>query len=218
MKVTPLSIAVRIIAIPSRGSFGWPIWYPPTPMSETFAPVRPSVRYCIPPDRAIEAKALPAVIEKIALTRASIAMNRRLVTSSSSAASYTHERPDSTSTARACEPLKKKSRPTWRPFSASYLMTFGELSSRGLPSVRPLRAVHARARRHDPLRRLRCSLRRSYCRPCLGSCEAEPRRVHAGDGPRRQRRPRRLHHFVPRRLFHRRRVRPARSGYRQLSC
>src|ERR1700685_153737 len=80
MKVTPLSIALRIIAIPSRGSLGCPIWYPPTPMSETFAPVRPSVRYCIAPERVIDASALPAVIERIAPARAANGRNRRPVT------------------------------------------------------------------------------------------------------------------------------------------
>ena len=77
---TPLSIAVRIIAIPSRESLGWPIWPPTIPISETFAPVRPTVQYCVPPEHPINASALPAVIDTIAPTRATIAMNRRLVT------------------------------------------------------------------------------------------------------------------------------------------
>src|SRR5208282_2683629 len=49
-------------------------------MRETFAPVRPSVRYCIPPERTVAASALPAIIETAAPIRAAIARNCRLVT------------------------------------------------------------------------------------------------------------------------------------------
>src|SRR5437899_1817840 len=47
MKVSPRSIALRMIVMLSASSACLPIWYPPRPMAETFSPVRPRARWGI---------------------------------------------------------------------------------------------------------------------------------------------------------------------------
>ncbi len=47
MKLMPRSTAVRMRVMLSSSSGCRPVWYPPRPMSETFSPVLPNVRYGI---------------------------------------------------------------------------------------------------------------------------------------------------------------------------
>jgi hypothetical protein len=44
MKLTPLSMAVRMMRMASSSLAERPMWPPPMPIADTFSPVRPSVR------------------------------------------------------------------------------------------------------------------------------------------------------------------------------